>query len=206
MDETVIKTDKLNYRVYQFVLKKIYQIGLTKDDWNEFFSGKRPKESITDYLQKKYKIDFNIILYNRILKQLRHQKNKELEKFDIKVIDGFYNLVKNLRNNKYKVALATSTVKNYVKIFTRRTKIEQFFDFIVTGEDINIGKPNPEIYVTTMKHFNINPEKTVIFEDSKAGILAAKMSGATVIKIGSNSRLINNSHIQIRDYKELLNL
>lgn len=57
------------------------------------------------------------------------------------------------------------------------------FDLILAGEDVNEGKPSPEIYNTVMSRMDVSPNETLIFEDSSVGLQAASASGAHFIQI-----------------------
>ena len=57
------------------------------------------------------------------------------------------------------------------------------FDLILAGEDVNEGKPSPEIYNTVMSRMGVSPNETLIFEDSSVGLQAASASGAHFIQI-----------------------
>ena len=57
------------------------------------------------------------------------------------------------------------------------------FDLVIAGEDVSKKKPEPEGYLKAMKHFDISPENSIIFEDSEVGILAGERSGAKVFVV-----------------------
>ena len=57
------------------------------------------------------------------------------------------------------------------------------FDLILAGEDVQEGKPSPEIYNTVMQRMGATPCETLIFEDSPVGLQAAEAAGAHYIKI-----------------------
>lgn len=57
------------------------------------------------------------------------------------------------------------------------------FDYILAGEDVQNGKPNPEIYNKVLAHFGIQPTEALIFEDSPVGMLAAEAAGINYIKV-----------------------
>jgi beta-phosphoglucomutase-like phosphatase (HAD superfamily) len=59
--------------------------------------------------------------------------------------------------------------------------VKNFFGFIVSGEDVTKGKPEPEIYLKAAEKAGNLPEKCVAIEDAPAGILAAKNAGLTCI-------------------------
>jgi HAD superfamily hydrolase (TIGR01509 family) len=58
-----------------------------------------------------------------------------------------------------------------------------FFDLIVCGEDVRRSKPDPEGFLTAMAHFGIEAANTTVYEDSPAGLAAARASGARVLKV-----------------------
>ena len=59
----------------------------------------------------------------------------------------------------------------------------EIFDLILTGEDVKEGKPDPEVYITSMKALNVKPNETIVFEDSDIGIEAAVKAGCNYIKV-----------------------
>ena len=61
--------------------------------------------------------------------------------------------------------------------------VREWFGLIVTGEDVEKQKPDPEGYCRAMEHFRVTPADTMIFEDSGIGLTAAKASGAKVFRV-----------------------
>ena len=93
-------------------------------------------------------------------------------------------LVDFLRGMKdsYYMALVTTASKDNVFDELEHFGIEGDFDMVLTGEDIPKHKPDPQGFIMAMERLGIPPERTVIFEDSKVGIEAAMLSGASVMK------------------------
>jgi HAD superfamily hydrolase (TIGR01509 family) len=85
-----------------------------------------------------------------------------------------------LRSN-YKLVIGSNARKNSVDVIIDSMKIRDFFDYIVSIDDIGIAKPNPAIYNYIMKLMNTNPHNTIIIEDSPRGIEAAIASNANVL-------------------------
>lgn len=70
-----------------------------------------------------------------------------------------------------------------IKSHNHREFFEQF-DFVVTGDDVTIGKPNPEIFIKALSKFkDPDPKKTLVFEDSANGVIAASRAGMPCIWI-----------------------
>jgi HAD superfamily hydrolase (TIGR01509 family) len=82
-----------------------------------------------------------------------------------------------LQMDGYKIYVASNAVrKTVVSILTRLGIIEDV-DFIFSNEDVRNPKPNPEMYLRCMLHANVDPNETLIFEDSHTGRRAAMRSG-----------------------------
>ena len=63
------------------------------------------------------------------------------------------------------------------------SKLINYFEIILSNEDVKNSKPNPEIYINAMSKLEILPEETLIVEDNENGIKAAKASGAHLLKV-----------------------
>ena len=64
-----------------------------------------------------------------------------------------------------------------------KAELLEYFDFLVSNEDVKNAKPDPEIYTTAINKLNLLPEECLVLEDNKNGILAAKRSGANLLKV-----------------------
>lgn len=88
-----------------------------------------------------------------------------------------------LRENEIHAGIATSNSRELVTQVLKVHSMEDYFDTIVTGCDIEKGKPNPDIYLKAAKALSLNPEKCLVFEDIIPGILAGKNAGMKVCAI-----------------------
>lgn len=60
------------------------------------------------------------------------------------------------------------------------------FSYILAGEDVINGKPNPEIYNKVLSYFNVHPNEALVFEDSNVGFNAAISAGISFIRVNCN--------------------
>lgn len=81
------------------------------------------------------------------------------------------------------IALVTTATKTGVMAILERFGRTKEFDLILTQEDIPKNKPAPDGFLMAMAHFGVNPEASIIFEDSESGIAAAKASGAAYLVV-----------------------
>ena len=80
------------------------------------------------------------------------------------------------------LALVTTANRRNVQDILAAFDCTGFFDLVLTGEDVPRTKPDPACYLAAMEHFGITPAHTIIFEDSPAGLAAARSSGAAVFR------------------------
>jgi pseudouridine-5'-monophosphatase len=83
-------------------------------------------------------------------------------------------------------AVATSSTRHHFDLKTSRHS-EWFgtYKFVLTGDDpaIKKGKPNPDIYLLAARMFQARPENCLVFEDSPAGIVAARAAGMFAVAV-----------------------
>jgi HAD superfamily hydrolase (TIGR01509 family) len=88
-----------------------------------------------------------------------------------------------LKEMGLKVGLATSSVGDLVLPFLRRHDIDRYFDAVTTGEEVQRGKPNPDIYLKAADKVGDAPDNCLVVEDALSGIAAGKAAGMRVVAI-----------------------
>jgi HAD superfamily hydrolase (TIGR01509 family) len=79
-------------------------------------------------------------------------------------------------------ALATSSSRRYVERIFPAELIARF-SFVLTCDDISVGKPHPEIYLKAANRWEHEPSKMLVFEDSVNGLKSAKGAGAICLSV-----------------------
>jgi HAD superfamily hydrolase (TIGR01509 family) len=88
-----------------------------------------------------------------------------------------------LREMKLPLAICTSSVSASAHPLIDRTGIRRFFSVVVTGDEVQQGKPHPDIYLRVAKKLSISSEACLVIEDSVAGIAAGKAANMRVAAI-----------------------
>jgi HAD superfamily hydrolase (TIGR01509 family) len=88
-----------------------------------------------------------------------------------------------LREMKLHLAVATSSVSASARPFLDRTGIRRLFGVVITGDEVQQGKPHPDIYLRAAKKLGIAPEACLVIEDALAGVAAAKAANMRVAAI-----------------------
>lgn len=92
-------------------------------------------------------------------------------------------LLKYLKKNKYKIAVASSSDLEHINNNLTKTKTLDFFDVIVSGGEVKNGKPAPDIFLLASERLGISPSECLVLEDSKFGIEAAYSAGIKSVMI-----------------------
>lgn len=96
---------------------------------------------------------------------------------------GVISLLQRAKKKGIKIALASSSSRDTINHYFELEKMPSIFDVIIAGDEVAIGKPNPEIFLEACEKSGVPPYKAVVLEDSKAGIEAAKRGGITAILV-----------------------
>jgi sugar-phosphatase len=76
--------------------------------------------------------------------------------------------------------------------------------FIVTAEDVKVGKPNPQCYILGAERLGLRPSDCLVFEDVAAGIKAGEAAGADVMVItATHAHPVETAHSTIANYDGL---
>ncbi len=92
---------------------------------------------------------------------------------------GAVALVRGVRGAGMPVAVASSSIRPWVEACLERIRLLDAFDVIVSGSDVEQGKPDPAIYLATAARLGIDPARCLAIEDAPAGIESAKRAGMT---------------------------
>ena len=88
-----------------------------------------------------------------------------------------------LRQMNLRLAVATSSVSASARPFLNRHQLTAFFDVIVTGDEIERGKPHPDIYLRVAEKLDVTAGECLVIEDALSGIAAGKAAKMRVAAI-----------------------
>ncbi|MDC0514293.1 beta-phosphoglucomutase [Flavobacteriaceae bacterium] len=134
-----------------------------------------------------------------------HQKNKDYlqliqEVTPEDILPGVQAALNFLKLNKVKIGLGSAS-KNAL-IILEKLQITSFFEVIIYGNSVQQGKPHPEVFLKGSNALGEAAEACVVFEDSQAGIDAAKAGGMTAVALG-DAKLFKNMDYCYPDFEAL---
>jgi HAD superfamily hydrolase (TIGR01509 family) len=91
--------------------------------------------------------------------------------------------ISSLSKSGYKIACCSNSIRKTVVTVLAKLDIIEYFDLIISNEDVLNSKPHPEMYWTAMSKIKVLPEETLIVEDSPYGLLAAARSKSYILRV-----------------------
>lgn len=113
----------------------------------------------------------------------KHQK-RELELVNKEmVLPGISDLLREAREKHLALAIASSSDRPWVINHLTRLNLIDYFDIVVTENEVNRVKPFPDLFQTALRELGLKPGEAVVFEDSPNGFIAAKDAGLFVFGV-----------------------
>ena len=109
-------------------------------------------------------------------------------------------VLEELRQMKLHLAVATSSVGASARPFLARHQLTGFFEVIVTGEEVEHGKPAPDIYLCAAQKLGIPADACLVIEDALPGIAAAKAASMRIAAIPDTRFVDLRNYEKTADY------
>jgi beta-phosphoglucomutase len=119
----------------------------------------------------------------RILKEKFDYFVEYVNENPIKPVFAAETFLKSLKQYPVKVALATSSRKEKMQMVLEQLNFLQYFDVVVTGNEVTNGKPAPDIFLLAAKRLELDPEDCMVIEDGPIGVAAAKSANMKCVAI-----------------------
>ena len=131
---------------------------------------------------EKIKNDYSIKLSIEELMELQMPlKLKLLEEMDFKPIKGITELLEDLKKRNIPMAIASSSPRQFIEKVLQKIGVKQYFTILISGEEVERGKPEPDIFLKAAELLNVKPDACIVIEDSASGTIAAKRAGMKCI-------------------------
>ena len=125
-------------------------------------------------------------------------------KHGLPIKPGLKELITYLKEVGIKIAIASSSPIRLIDEYLELAKMKDIFDFVIDGDSVEHGKPDPELFLKVLAHFNIDSNKAIVLEDSTNGILASYKAKIPVICVPD--LVVNKLEVLALTYKTLPSL
>ena len=181
LDGVIVSTDDCHYHAWKQLADRE---GIYFDrEINERLRGVSRMESLAIILERAHK-NFS----EEEKKKMAAWKNERyVELLDSitpdDILPGVLEWLDYLEKRKIKTAIASSS--RNAKIILKRLDMENAFDAVVDGNDIENSKPHPEVFLKAAENVGFAPAECLVVEDAEAGVAAAVAAGSPCLAVGS---------------------
>ena len=176
MDGVIVDTGTYHFKSWHYVFKK-QGINFTELDFQHIF-GQRNDGIIKQYIGR----DISQKEIDDIA-QDKEENYRKLASGNLKPFPGVVKLLKSLKENGIKSAIASSAPLENIRLILKETGIEDYFQAIVYGREVSEGKPSPQIYLKAAEKLGVEPHNCVVIEDAVAGVQGARKANMLCLAV-----------------------
>lgn len=168
MDGVIIDSEPLHFEID---IQTMNYLGaqITKEQLERFVGMTNPE--MWTIIKGEYGIAQTVI---EIIEHQLSAKIHALSEMDIMPIDGVKELILDLKSRNIPMGIASSSPRLFIEEVLEKFQIREYFDCIVSGEEVKQGKPAPDVYLEAAQLLGVKPHECIVIEDSRNGIKAAK--------------------------------
>lgn len=178
MDGLLIDSEPVWFRARKELL------GNLNLEWTWDLQRKTLGVSTKDWVEQLYNIVSGAMTRNELQKGVTDRMLKYYANGEVDVMPGADAALKYAKDN-FKVGLASGSYKELLYSAVKVKNWASIFDEILSSDDMERGKPHPDVYLETAKRLGVLPEECVVLEDSANGIKAGVAAGTKVITVPS---------------------
>lgn len=146
------------------------------------------------YLEKKLGVSVD---RSKIRKKIKHNIQKKINSQELR--ENMIEFLDAAKEMDFKIGLASSSNFKWVNHFLKKFAIKGYFDSIKTSNDVELVKPDPELYLKVAEELQLHPTDCLVFEDSVNGLKAAKSAKMTCVVVPNE--LTSHSNFENYDFK-----
>lgn len=134
-------------------------------------------------------------IFDKYFDDLKDEQPKIISRLDefeqnmkFEYIDGFLDFISDLRKNNVYTAVVTSSNKvKMASVYNVHPEFEMLFDVILTSEDFERSKPDPDCYIKGANVFGLPCSECIVFEDSFNGLKSGRSAGMKVVGLATTN-------------------
>ncbi|EOQ72543.1 bifunctional mannitol-1-phosphate dehydrogenase/phosphatase [Acinetobacter lactucae] len=120
--------------------------------------------------------------YKEIRKKADEMELEHIRKHGVPIKKGLVQVLERLRKSGLRMAVATSSRRAIAEEYLINANVYKFFDVITCGDEVEQGKPHPEIFLKAASQLHLEANQCLMFEDSENGLTSAHTSkGLTIL-------------------------
>jgi HAD superfamily hydrolase (TIGR01509 family) len=197
MDGVLVNSEPLHFSVEKVIFREL-GVDVSAEEHHALV-GMSPLE-IWQVLKQRHDLpDEAVMLKNR-------EADRKVERFsemEIPLVPGVVDLLQELKDSDISLALASSSPRRLIELFIRKTGTASYFGKVLSGEEVEQGKPAPDIFLRAADMLGVAPPDCTVIEDSHNGMRAALAAGMRCVGFQnphSGKQDLGRSHLRIDSF------
>ncbi|MGM0876742.1 MAG: pyrophosphatase PpaX [Bacillota bacterium] len=166
LDGTLINTNELIIESFLHTLNSYYPNKYKREDVLPFI-GPTLYDTFASINQDK--MEEMVIAYRKF----NHEQHDDL----VTEYETVFETIKTLKEQGFKLGIVTTKIRDTVNMGLKLTKLDQFFDVVVTLDDVENAKPDPEPVLKALEQLGSSPDEAIMVGDNHHDVLAGKNAG-----------------------------
>ncbi|MFH1521008.1 MAG: HAD family phosphatase [Candidatus Micrarchaeota archaeon] len=196
-DGVVVQSEQLHMTTFLELLEP-YGVKVSEKRWYSEFAGTGSKH-IFEVLVKEYKILKSV---DELVQTRKDNYEKAVRNGMLKLTPGVVEFLKKLKEKKIKIAIVSGSHRTNINAALEIFCLAKFFDVIVSGDELEKRKPDPEPFLYAARKLDLTPDECMAIEDSVPGAKSVKAAGMKLVIVHSPANiLIDEEAIEIKDFE-----
>ena len=179
-DGVLVDSEKLSCGALNVVFEKYFNIDIGTD-YSQII-GKSLKDSLGYYIST-FQIKVPNTLDLQTLYQEKDASYQNLARNNLQPFSGVIELLEYLKQSLLQITVASSGTHEKIQFNLEQGKLQKYFSIITSADEVQHGKPNPDLFLLSAKKINLNPSNCLVIEDSVSGIKAAKAANMFTVGV-----------------------
>ena len=197
-DGVVVQSEKLHRRTFLELLKP-YGVKVSEERWYNEFAGTGSRH-IFEVLVKEHGLQEKVD--DLVAKRKKNYENA-VRCGRLKKTPGIEKFLRKLKDKKIKTAIVSGSHRTNVQAALEIFGLAKYFDIIISGDELEKRKPDPEPYLHAARKLGLMPKECIAIEDSFSGAKSATAAGMQLIIVKSPAKIPTKKGIVvIKDFRD----
>lgn len=180
LDGTLVDAKEWHYRALNQALE-LYGYTIDRQSHETTYDG-LPTRTKLEILERSLGFPKNL---HNLISFLKQKFTLEEIKSNCVPQENVIHTLQTLKEKGYLLGICSNSIRETLMLMLNRSNILQFFDVILSNQDVQNPKPHPEIYRLAAEQLNVLSEDCLVVEDNIKGIVAGKAAGMEVYRVSS---------------------